>query len=120
MDSLLYLDGAADDDDDDDDDDEDDDVGEVEQKSKPAPKLDYAALQRAGLKEATKLTDTATYKRLEDEEAAARERREEEAKEAEEEEARQKAAVAQMQASHHFARTHRSHHRLPSPHGRGT
>jgi len=89
MDSLVLLGvgGEDDDDDDDDDDDEDEEDGEEQEEAGGAPQqaasrastsLDYEALQRAGYSgKLADLSQTGTYKRLEEEEAAAREQREE-------------------------------------------
>ena len=95
MDSLLYL-GAGEDESDDDDDEQESEAGEAEEAASSAGAatsasaaaaaavVDYAALERAGLRVATDLRTTETYKRLgeaEEEEREAKKRQEEQADE---------------------------------------
>ncbi|KAL1511167.1 hypothetical protein AB1Y20_005983 [Prymnesium parvum] len=102
MDSLLYV-GAADGDDSEE---EGEEEGEEEDEASEAGpsatvqkrELDFAALQRAGYESKSNLTQTATYKRLEEAEREAREKEAEGKAAAREEEARRAAAAEELRS----------------------
>ena len=99
MDSLLYLQGAAEgEDEDEDEDEEDEEPVEAASSAAAAPSsIDYAALSRAGYKSATTLTETATYRRLGEEAKEAAEAAEAAAAAAAEAEAARKALLEERQ-----------------------